>query len=164
MGKEEFEKLEKKLRSQYEAINQAIDNIRKELERHANGKKLKGDEIVGWLGEIYAKFLLDGTLVPDNLDYDVQTGAKKVSVKARKGLNSGWRRSSDIPRVYGKGCPTHLMFLHFNDDYSLEKVWLYPWADLVRDDRFRKHNVRGNFKAFYFFVNEKKDDKYLFKM
>ena len=164
MGKAEFEKLWEKLRPESEAINQAIDNIRKELERHADGKNLKGDEIVGWLGEIYAKLLLDGNLMPDDLDYDVQAGAKKVSVKARKGWNTGWNRSSDIPRVEGEDCPTHLMFLHVNDDYSLDRVWLYPWADLVRGNRFRKHFVRGNFKAFYFLVNEKKDDKYLFKM
>ena len=163
MGNLEFKKLEKKLLPESKTINKAIENIRKELERYADGKELKGDEIVGWLGEIYAKLLLDGNLVPDDFKYDVQAGNKKVAVKARKGRKSSWKRSSAIPKIEGRGCPTHLMFFHLNDDYSIDRVWLYPWTDLVKGKRFRKHIVRGNFRSYYFRVDVEKDNKYLYK-
>ncbi len=162
MGKQGLEEIERKLRQELDAIEQATNNVRNELERHADGKKLKGDEIVGWLGEIYAKLLLNGTLVSDDLDYDVQAGDKRVSVKSRKGWGRQWNRSSAIPRLEGEGCPTHLMFLHFNDDYSLDMVWLYPWADLLRGNRFLKHIVRGNFRSFFFLVDKAKDGSYVF--
>jgi len=52
---------------------------------------LKGGEIVAWLGEICCRQLLNGKLVPDDLEYDVLTPeGNRISVKTRKGENSGW--------------------------------------------------------------------------
>jgi len=31
---------------------EAVESIRRRLKEHADGKKLKGDEITAWLGEI----------------------------------------------------------------------------------------------------------------
>jgi hypothetical protein len=135
--------------------------IRRELECYSDGKNFKGDELVGWLGELYAKLLLGGTLVSDKFEHDVEADDKRVSVKARKGWSSGWTQSSAIPKIEGDDCPSHLMFLHFNDDYSLDRIWLYPWGELVSQGRFKPHMVRGSRRSFVFYVNPSADDAYL---
>ncbi len=97
--------------------------IREKVSKYADGKHLKGHELVGWLGEIYVKLLLDGTLVHDRHEHDVEViGNWRVSVKARRGKNSGWRQTSPIARFEGAGCPTHLAFVHLDDDYSLDRI------------------------------------------
>jgi len=35
-------------------------------------KTLKGNELVGWLGEIYTKIVLNGHLVDDSYEHDVE--------------------------------------------------------------------------------------------
>lgn len=55
--------------------------IRDKLLDHADGKHLKGDELVGWLGEIYGKLLYDGTLVGDGEEHDfISNDCRRVSV------------------------------------------------------------------------------------
>lgn len=136
--------------------------IREQLMQYSDGKVLKGDELVGWLGEIYGKLFLDGRLVSDDLEHDLITkDRKRVSVKARKGNKSKWNRTSAIPRVEGIGCPSHLMFIHLNDDYSVDRIWLYPWQDLQKSGRFKEHIVRGSRRSFYFEVSPESDGKYL---
>ena len=135
--------------------------IRERLLSHADGKKLKGDELVGWLGEIYGKYFLGGFLVDDSLEHDVETPAGyRISVKTRKARNTGWNRTSAIPRIVGDDCPTHLLFVRLSVDYLVEKIWLYPWAELVEKGRFKKHMVRGNMRSYYFLVNEREDHGY----
>src|ERR1700694_2614597 len=99
--------------------------IHMKLSEYADGKTLKGNELVGWLGEIYGKLLLDGTLVHDREEHDfVCSDGRKVSVKTRKGFGAGWRRTSAIPKIDGQHCPTHLLFVHLRDDYSIDRIWL----------------------------------------
>jgi len=138
------------------------NKIHKKLEYYSDGKKLKGDELVGWLGEIYGKLFLDGELVPDSYEHDFITrDGKRISVKARKsGRSNNWYRTSAIPKITGE-CPTHLMFIHLNNDYSINKIWLYPWEDLIEKGRFKKHIVRGHLRSYYFRVRPVKDEEYL---
>jgi len=76
------------------------DRIKKRLLVHADGKNLKGGELVGWLGEIYGKLLLGGTLVNDGKEHDfVSSDGRRISVKTRNGKNSGWKKSSAIPKI-----------------------------------------------------------------
>ncbi len=159
--KEHVEALAEQLRPYFSEIVEANANIRRLLETHADGKKLKGDEIVGWLGEIFGKLLLGGRLVPDDLEHDFEIRDMHVSVKARKGWASGWRQSSAIPTVEGLDCPSHLMFVHLNYDYSLDCIWLYPWSDLLVAGRFKPHVVRGKQRSFVFHVNPSADHMYL---
>ena len=131
------------------------------LIQYSDSKHLKGDEIVGWLGEIYGKLLLNGKLVSDDFEHDFETAdGKCISVKARRGSSSGWQKSSAIPKITGD-CPTHLMFVHLKNDYTVDGIWLYPWEDLIRSGRFKKHMVRGNLRSYYFRVSPSKDKKYL---
>jgi len=154
--------LELELDRYFVAINDATAAIRHILDQHADGKNLKGDEVVGWLGEIYGKTLMDGQLVPDDLEHDfVTSDGKRVSVKARKGYKRQWNRTSAIPRIKGDDCPTHLMFVHFDDDYALRTVHLYPWDDLLHAGRFRKHIVRGNLRSYYFLLDPWLDTQYI---
>jgi hypothetical protein len=53
--------------------------IRERLSEHADGKNLKGNELVGWLGEIYGKILFDGRLVSDDKEHDFSLGMVAVS-------------------------------------------------------------------------------------
>lgn len=136
--------------------------IHSKVVAHADGKVLKGNELVGWLGEIYGKLLFDGKLVADREEHDFVTlDGRRVSVKTRKGWGSGWKQSSAIPKVDGPDCPTHLLFVHLNDDYSIDRIWLFEWSHLLANERFRKHMVRGSQPSFIFLLNEQKDQAFV---
>jgi len=138
------------------------NEIRKKLSNHADGKNLKGNEHVGWLGEIYGKLLFDGNLVDDREEHDfVSANGLRVSVKTRKGWNSGWKRTSAIPKIEGSDCPTHLLFVHLNDNYSIDRMWLLDWHQLVTEERFKKHMVRGAQRSFIFTIDEVKDKPHI---
>jgi len=149
------------LKPDFKEIKDVIQRIKQRLQEHSDGKQLKGDEITGWLGEIYGKIILDGKLMPDNYDHDVETRDKRVSVKARKGTSGNWQVTSIIPRIEGDGCPTHLMFLQFDDSYSLKRVWLFPWEDLRGKGRFLEKKVRGEHRGYYIRIEPLVDEDYL---
>jgi hypothetical protein len=156
-----LEKIEKDFTTLFLSLTDTQNKIRQMLEEHSDGKVLKGDELVGWLGEIYTKILFSGKLVDDSFEHDVETPEGwKISVKTRRGRNSGWTRSSAIPKHEGDDCPSHLMFVHLNENYSVQEMWLYPWDDLSKAGRFKVHTVRGQFRAFYMSVKPAQDDKY----
>ena len=156
-----FDRVEKDFDVLFYVLADTQKKIQKKLEKHSDGKVLKGNELVGWLGEIYTKILVNGNLVDDSHEHDVEaSGNVRISVKTRKGTNSGWARTSAIPKLEGPDCPTHLMFVHLNDDYTVSSMWLYPWQDLLDSGRFKEHVVRGNFRSYYMAVNPGYDKKY----
>ncbi len=156
-----FEEVEKDLNSLFHKLSITESKIHQKLEKLSDGKGLKGNELVGWLGEIYTKLIFGGHLVDDSHEHDVVTQqGLRVSVKTRKGTRSGWTRSSAIPKMEGGYSPTHLMFVHLNDNYSASRMWLYPWKDLLKEDRFKKHIVRGKFRSYYMSVIPSKDSRY----
>ena len=141
-------------------ITTAMNNVKVILSRHTDGKNLKGDELVGWLGEICGKLMLNGTLVGDEFQHDFEYGDRRVSVTARKGWNSGWNTTSGISKLEGEGCPTHLMFIHFDDDFSIQEVWLYPWTELLDGNRFKEKKVHGEHRYYTFRVRPAEDEKH----
>jgi len=154
------------LEAEYQALFSKLaslqNEIRERLVIHADGKNLKGNELVGWLGEIYGKLLFDGSLVNDREEHDfVSADGKRVSVKTRKGWNSGWKQTSAIPKSEGSDCPTHLLFVHLNDHYSIDRMWLLDWHQLADEDRFKKHMVRGAQRSFIFAIDEVRDKPYV---
>ncbi len=157
----DVEDLVSRLRPYSAAIQQAFADIREELEHYSDGENFKGNELTGWLGEVFAKLFLGGMLVSDRYEHDVVARDMRVSVKARSGWRSGWTQSSTIPKIRGTDCPSHLMFVHLDDDFSPERMWLYPWEDLLAQNRFKPHVVRGAQRAFVFHVRPTADDNYL---
>ena len=156
-----LDRVEKDFKSLFRLLSTTQKQIQDKLEVHSDGKVLKGNELVGWLGEIYTKMICNGHLVDDSYEHDVETEDNlRLSVKTRKGTNRGWTRTSAIPRIDGAECPTHLMFVHLDDHYSVASMWLYPWRVLYESNRFKKHIVRGNFRSYYMSVNPKKDGKH----
>lgn len=154
-----MENIQTKLRERFQKLAEIQRSIHDELVTHADGKNLKGNELVGWLGEIYVKNLLNGQLVDDSREHDVETQSGwRVSVKTRKGWKSGWRQTSAIPKTEGNASPTHLAFVHLDDEYGLDRIWLYEWQKLLELGRFRKHIVRGVFRSFIFSVDEARDN------
>jgi len=142
-------------------LSQIQNEIRQVASAYANDRKLKGNEIVAWLGEIYVKLLFEGLLADETEEHDVSCAdGKRISVKTRKGL-TGWSRTSGIPRIQGAGIPTHLAFVHLLDDYSLDRIWLFPWEHLFENNRFLRKTVRGNQLDYYFVLNEKNDIEYV---
>jgi hypothetical protein len=132
--------------------------IRDKLRVRADNKNLKGDELVGWLGEIYGKLFYDGELVGDENQHDfVSDNCRFVSVKTRKGWKKGWKEAGTIPKKVGSDCPTHLLFVHLNDDYSLDRMWLFDWVQLANTGRFKEKMVRGSQRAFTFAIDEEAD-------
>jgi hypothetical protein len=155
-------KLEHECKPLFDRLAALQSEIRCRLSGHADGKNLKGNELVGWLGEIYGKTLLYGTLVHDREEHDFTCAdGWRVSVKTRKGLRSGWKKTSAIPSVDGDGCPTHLLFVHLRDDYSLDRIWLFSWPDLVKNERFTEHIVRGAHRSYIFTLDEERDKTYV---
>jgi len=140
-------------------IAEMHENIKIKLRPHSKEKSLKGDELVGSLGEIYGKLLYNGKLVGDTYQHDFEAGDMRVSVKARKGGKKGWVQTSAIAQKDGEGCPTHLLFVHLDDDYRLFEAWLYPWNDILT--RIKRKSVRKIDRSFIFRVNPKGDEEYL---
>ena len=146
----------------FSELSDVQKKIKEKLVSHSDGKNLKGNELVGWLGEIYAKLLLGGKLVHDREEHDVVTNdGYRVSVKTRKGWGNGWQRTSAIPKFEGDNCPTHLLFVHLNDDYSIDRMWLFSWEQLLANGRFKNHTVRGTPRSFIFALNEVKDKAHI---
>ena len=155
----DFETENQTLFSELAAVQKKIRNA---LTAHADGKNLKGNELVGWLGEIYGKLLLDGKLVNDREEHDVvASDGRRVAVKTRKGWGLGWKQTSAIPKIEGDDCPTHLLFVHLNDDYSIDRMWLLEWGQLLAGGRFKKHIVRGSHRSFIFAIHEENDKAYV---
>ena len=151
-------KLASECKEYFDKLTDLQNVIRKKLTAHADGKNLKGNELVGWLGEIYGKILYQGELADDRMEHDFVTIDKlRISVKTRKGRNPGWNRSSAIPKIEGDGCPTHLLFVHLNDNYSIDKIWRFDWNYLYKNNRFNPHKVRGQHRSWIFFLNENED-------
>lgn len=133
-------------------------NIHLRLTDYADGKRLKGNEIVGWLGEIYGKTLFGGALASDSEEHDFVTPAGwRVSVKTRKGWGKGWRRTSAVPKFEGDECPSHLLFVHLDDSYLIDRIWLFDWRKLAAAGRFKRHVVRGAHRSYIFMLDEKRD-------
>ena len=92
----EFENECQALFSELAALQKRIHG---KIVAHADGKTLKGNELVGWLGEIYGKLLFDGRLVDDREEHDVVTDdGRRISVKTRKGWGPGWKQYSGLGR------------------------------------------------------------------
>ena len=154
--------LEDEMGNLFSNLAELQHTIKSKLLSDADGKNLKGNELVGWLGEIYGKLLFGGHLVDDRKEHDFETSEGwRISVKTRKGHGSGWRQSSAIPKIEGDDCPTHLLFVHLNDDYSIDRMWLYEWNQLKEKGRFRPHIVRGRQRSFIFKLNEKDDHSFI---
>lgn len=151
--------LEEKLLKELGVLSETTNRIRELLTAHSDGKLLKGDELVGWLGEIHGKLLFDGILVGDDNEHDFVTkDDRRISVKTRRDKGgSSWKRSSGIPKIHGDDCPTHLLFVRLGEDYRVKNMWLYEWKALLDAERFKSHKVRGSHRAFFFEVNEGSD-------
>lgn len=153
--------LEGECRDLFTRLESLQNEIREKLLSYADNKQLKGNELVGWLGEIYGKLLFDGVLAGDHEEHDfvatVNSEPYRVSVKTRKGWKAGWHRTSAIPRIHERDCPTHLLFVHLNDDYSIDRMWLYDWDFLLFGHRFKEHSVRGKVRHYIFNVDELRD-------
>jgi len=152
-----LQEIQNKVSGLFSRMAELDSEIRKALGEYSNGKTLKGSEYVGWLGEIYVKYYYDGVLVDDTHEHDVQTATMKISVKTRKGWKSGWRHSSAIPKIRGTASPTHLAFVHLDENFKLDGIWLFEWQELIREKRFEKHMVRKKMRSWIFRLNEKKD-------
>ena len=150
--------LELQLRGYVDQLFETQAQVKRSLIPHADGKSLKGYELVGWLGEVYVKLLYGGRLVSDKYEHDVETKSGwRISVKTRRGNGSGWKQSSAIPKFEGEGCPTHLAFVHLLNNYRLDRIWLFTWPDLYARNRFKMKFVRGEFRSYVFQLDEGKD-------
>jgi len=156
-------KLEKEYLPLFSKLASLQREIKERLSVHADGKILKGNELVGWLGEIYGKLFFDGNLVNDQEEHDFvsKDGCRRVSVKTRKGARAGWKQTGAISSIEGSNCPTHLLFVHLNEDYSIDRMWLFDWRELVKTDRFKKHKVRGAQRSFIFLIDEERDEDHI---
>lgn len=189
MSEYDFKKLSKtemELKEELDELKKIQNKIKERVKELTGERKLKGDEIVGWLGELFCSTLVSGEItIEDNLEYDVITESRRISVKTRKGNNPGWNKTSNISsKEINESSPTHLMFVQLDEDFSVKRIWMYDWdKNLV--ERFKPVNVKKNKKSestegnyfdsestnkkveendagiYYFRVDEKKDKEKL---
>ena len=161
MNIKEFNNTQNEMKDLFFNLFSIQNEIHDKLIKYSNGKTLKGNELVGWLGEIYIKILFNGKLVDDRKEHDVEDREYRYSVKTRRGRKSGWNRTSAIPKLEGEDSPTHLIFINLNEDYSVNTIWKFPWNDLLEKGLFKDHIVRENFRSYYFSINQKRDKDYI---
>lgn len=166
MASSELKALETESKKYFEAVKKANDDVKSHLQGYIKtGRILKGYEIVGWYGEIAIQELLGGEVIADDTkDYDVVNVVKgeRYSVKTRKGFEGNWNVTSLIPsNTIESDSPTHLVFVHLNDEYGVESVWCYPWEDLVSENRLRPKKVKGVVRGYTLSVKKSLDKKYL---
>jgi hypothetical protein len=70
MSADDVRKLESELIGLFRQLSSLQADIQQRLVSEADGKTLKGNELVGWLGEIYGKMLMGGKLVSDREEHD----------------------------------------------------------------------------------------------
>lgn len=161
MNKRKLKNIESEFNSLFSELERLNSKIKSNLEKYSDNKILKGDELVGWLGEIYGKILLEGKLVNDSFQHDFEVGKLRFSVKTRKGFSKGWQKSGLIRAVEGKNSPTHLLFVHLNNDYTVDRIWKFSWNDIVEQGRIKKKTVRGLMIGWQFSVRDKRDGENL---
>ena len=66
-----MDRIEKDFSGLFVTLSMTQKKIRELLVEHSDGKVLKGDELVGWLGEIYTKIAVGGYLVDDSFEHEV---------------------------------------------------------------------------------------------
>ncbi|NJC27158.1 hypothetical protein [Neolewinella antarctica] len=155
MAKKEMEKAQSELKTVLNELYKIHDKVHKEIQKQAPKFKLKGNETVGWLGEIYTAKFYGGEIVKDESSYDVivnedKEDEKRLEVKTRRRTSgSSWRNSGVIGFTkIGEVPPTHLIFVILKNNYTIESIYEFEWDD-VSTTRFRdsivKKKVRGYF-------------------
>lgn len=129
------------IKQELKELQEINERIVKKLSEHVDERKLKGNEIVGSLGELYAKSFFDGQITKeDTLEYDVIADDKKISVKTRRktDTSNSWVRTSHISsNQITENSPTHLLFVQLKDNYEVNRMWLYPWNEELMS-RFKR--------------------------
>lgn len=158
-----LDKVKSKIEKDLDHLLNAQNKIKDLLKEFSDSKLLKGDELTGWLGEIYCKILFNGTLVDESNEHDFveQVTGKKYAVKARKSDKRGWNVTSAISKIEGQDCPDFLLFIHFTISYEVKSIWKYEWQEIFRENRFKPKKVRGSNNRWVFIVSKKKDKKHL---
>ena len=125
------------------------------------GKKAKGDQLVALLGEAFIAKLLGGKVIAEeSSETDVVVNKKRISVKTRKGSGKGWNHTSTIP-TNNVNAVDYLAFVHLNDSYLVEKVWIFPWKQLIQAGRIKQKTVRGISRGFVFRLSPQNDTIYI---
>ena len=78
------------------------------------------------------------------------------------GTKGNWKVTSLIPNnTIDNDSPTHLIFVHLDDEYKVESVWSYPWEYLVNNNRLRPKSVKGVVRGYTLTVKVSLDKQFL---
>ena len=129
---------------EYSRQENEITNI---LSQFSNGYNRPRD-IVAWLGEIYVIRFLGGNKQPINSPYSIITNVDdaiwRVKVTTRKGSNySSWSESGafNLNRDI-----THIAFVHLDDNYNLNSIWLFTIEEIQGRNLLHKGNDKIAFR------------------
>jgi hypothetical protein len=140
------------LKSVNETVKKAIEPHVTPLLARNSSFTLKGNEVVGWIGELYAATVQGGEIKSDSESYDiVRENGKKVEVKTRRQSKDGstsWKRSGVIS-VDADNPPDYLIFVKLNKDYQLEEMYEFPWSYLKDEERLKEAKSNDNLKGYY---------------
>ncbi len=153
----EAKKISTQLADKLKRLNELTSEITSDLAK-VTGKYAKGDQIVGLLGETIVKALFGGTVVKnEGTEVDVIVGAARISVKTRRGNHAGWTQTGIISSK-NPNAVDFLAFVHLNDSYQLDGVWLFPWKDIL--NRIHPKKVHGIPRGYTFHLSPEKDSKH----
>jgi|AntRauTorckE5430_2_1112549.scaffolds.fasta_scaffold11770_3 hypothetical protein len=134
---EEVQRIGKELSPVLESLHQIHKTVHNAIKPYTDGFSLKGNETVGWLGEMYAFQFFGGKIEKDSLSYDLTVTdsagkVEKLEVKTRRvTVGSNWSTTGVIKlnQIANDGKfsvdigndqnPTHLVFIKLYNNYSL---------------------------------------------
>ena len=115
------------------------------LQPLSNGRPRNGD-IVAFYGEILVHELFGGIKQQNNNPFSIVANQNstefRIKVTTRVGNNIGWDESGKFLTNAGM---THVAFVHLNDDYSVDRIWLYQ-IDFIINRQIEKGDNKIAFR------------------
>lgn len=148
-------------------VKKAIEPLVEPLLAEGSNFSLKGNEVVGWLGELYAATLLGGEIESDDKSYDIlvkgEAICERIEVKTRRQSSeksNSWKRSGVIS-VDEKDSPTHVVFVKLDKDYRLDEMYKFGWQYLEKEDRLKEAKSNENKRGYYIVLAPTKQEEWM---
>jgi hypothetical protein len=172
---EEVQRIGKELSPVLESLHQIHKTVHNAIKPYIDGFSLKGNETVGWLGEMYAFQLFGGKIEKDRLSYDLTVTdsageIERIEVKTRRvTASSNWSKTGVIKLkriangskfsvdVDNNQNPTHLVFVKLYNNYSLAAIYKFSIKKLWEDNRLIESTPGKVFRGYTFTLSENTD-------
>ena len=168
MNMDRIEAIQRELKDDLNTLATIDHKLKEAIKYYVGEFDLKGNEVVGWLGEMYSCHFFDGEIQPDVISYDILIPGKveeRLEVKTRRVSKSGKDHGtqSGVIKLTGREQedPTSLVFVTLTRDYLLQSIYKFPLSEIFGGldniKRLRSSKVKKNFRGYTLTLRE--DDK-----